>query len=72
MNVTEQPVCVKELTGKTIIWSVFKIGDDTSFLLALPKYRCSYVNRIRNLKKLFKDNFIFNSVNNPRVLLFVL
>ena len=55
---------VKELTEKLLFEKVFKIGD-TSYLSVLPEYR-------RNLKKLFKDNFIFNSVNNPRVLLFVL
>ena len=32
------------------------------YLSVLTEYRCSYVKKIRNLKKLSKDNFIFSSV----------
>ena len=53
----------KNLLKIILFESVFKMGD-TSHLLVLHEYRCSYVSRIRNLKKLFRDSFIFNSVNN--------
>ena len=40
---------VKELIGKLLFKSVFKIGD-MCYLSLFPEYHCSYVNRIRYLK----------------------
>ena len=51
---------VKELMGKLLFKSVFKIGD-MCYLSVFPEYHCSYVNRIRYLKSdsLLPENFFY-------------
>ena len=60
--------CFSNLNCWTLFGSEIEMGDhDPLFLshwLRPSIYHCSYVNRIRNLKKLW--NFIFLSVHNPR------
>ena len=58
---------VKELMGKLLFKSVFKIGD-MCYLSVFPEYHCSYVNIIKFLKSdsLLPEIFFFICFNrNP-------
>ena len=58
---------VKELMGKLLFKSVFKIGD-MCYLSVFPEYHCSYVNIIKFLKSdslLPEIFFLFASIETP-------